>query len=447
MLRCVLLAFFITGAFVSADVFDIFNDPIKPKPEVVEVETKQTTMKPPVTQKNTNVVNPNAYKEKYLTILNTYRSVIGNWMKMLPSEDVGLYRMIVKLSPDTISRFKAFASNAQSDETKDLHEVHMVSKLLNDATLRIEEIIPSFSKKTLRERLRSVDIEKILLGALLATAIGLIAAISVQARNNFRRSFKVLFTFIFIISVLQNCYGFYLEELAKIDTVLIKTLPQHCLSYSHGFFHTMKLIFTRTVQAPHDDCLEYQKALRNIPHARATLAKAVSLTVAQLFITPIGEIGESISAFFAGLMRHVPFVASPIVILSVLFFLFILIMTRSQYALTSVYGLLSFHPVVAPDVTKSPEYLKKVNQLELKEKECENLKQKINELKQLTLPPPNNTTSSIISPHPVNSNIPLSDESPSLSEQTTPPAEVPLSEERGQDVPVINSPRTGFTDE
>ncbi|CAF0789577.1 unnamed protein product [Adineta ricciae] len=339
--------------------------------------------------------------------------------------------------------FRTFQGNV-------LNEVHMVTKLLKESAVRIEELIPSFSKKTWSQKLRSLDLGKVLLGVFLATGVGLTVVMSLQVRNHFRRTFKIMFTFIFIISVVQNCYGFYLEELAKIDTVLIKTLPQHCLSYSHGFFHTMKLVFTRTVQASHNECLEYQKALRNVPHAHATLAKAVSLTVAQLFITPLGEIGESISAFFAGLMLHVPFIASPIVISSVLFFLFILIITRSKYALTSVYGLFSFHPVVTPDVTKSPQYLEKVNQLELKEKECENLEQKITELKKLSLPPPNNTTSSVVGQKSVNRSTPLSDESPSLAEQTITQEKVPSSnqatttKEQDQDVPTNNSHHTGF---
>ena len=70
------------------------------------------------------------------------------------------------------------------------------------------------------------------------------------------------------ISILQ-------ETLAKIDSVLIKTLPEHCLSYSNGFFHTLKVAITRTVQISHDECFEYQKALRTSPHAHATLAKVI----------------------------------------------------------------------------------------------------------------------------------------------------------------------------
>ncbi|CAF4344336.1 unnamed protein product, partial [Rotaria magnacalcarata] len=46
------------------------------------------------------------------------------------------------------------------------------------------------------------------------------------------------------------------------------------------------------VQLPVNECLDYQKALHAIRHTQATPIQAISVTIAQLYTTPLGAIGE-----------------------------------------------------------------------------------------------------------------------------------------------------------
>ncbi|CAF1312742.1 unnamed protein product [Adineta steineri] len=375
VLRWFMFYFLINNVFGNAeDIFDMFGDthtPVTKEAKVDKVEINPTTtvtMKTVVDHKKNSVPSA-SYENQYRTTIIAYRSVLEDWTQKLPSEDAGLYRLILQLSPDDIVRLKNFAKNTKYDEI--LKEVHAVSTLLQRSAIRIEELKPSHSKLTRLEWIQSIDGNKIVLFVLVPISIGLVMFISIQAPHNFRRWFTSFLVFAFMTSVFLNCLRLYMDSLAEVDATLIKTLPEHCLSYSHGFFHNLKTAISRTVQVPHDDCVEYQKALRRLPHADATLIKGISLTVTEFFTTPLGKIGEGISKFFGGLMLHVPIAMLPIVFGFIGFFLFLFVITRKGYGLSAMYGLISFHPVHPPAITKSD------NALELKEEELKESKKKI----------------------------------------------------------------------
>lgn len=112
----------------------------------------------------------------------------------------------------------------------------------------------------------------------------------------------------------------------------MKELPKHCFTHSKGIIHSMKSFVGSIFLAPANECLEHQKALNALAHYRATPAqvnftsiykivlytffnlKALSITLAQIGTTGLGLTGENISQFFAGLMRHVATISSPMVI-------------------------------------------------------------------------------------------------------------------------------------
>ncbi len=65
---------------------------------------------------------------------------------------------------------------------------------------------------------------------------------------------------------------------------------------------------------------------------------------AQLFTTPPSAIGESLSQFFAGTMRHVPMFLWPIIIVLILFIVVVLILMYSRYEVHLPFMMGSIRP-------------------------------------------------------------------------------------------------------
>ncbi|CAF5144078.1 unnamed protein product, partial [Rotaria sp. Silwood1] len=69
-----------------------------------------------------------------------------------------------------------------------------------------------------------------------------------------------------------------------------------------------------------------------------------SMTFAQLFVTPLGTIGERLSQFFAGTMRHVPMALWPIIILLIVFIVIAIIVMYSRYEVHLPFMMGSLRP-------------------------------------------------------------------------------------------------------
>jgi len=111
-----------------------------------------------------------------------------------------------------------------------------------------------------------------------------------------------------------------------------------------GIIDIVKAKLGRLVQLPVNECFEYHKALRATPFAQVTPVQAISMTFAQLFVTPLGTIGESLSHFFAGTMRHVPIVVWPIIIILILLIVIFLILMYSKYEIHLPFMMGSIRP-------------------------------------------------------------------------------------------------------
>lgn len=68
------------------------------------------------------------------------------------------------------------------------------------------------------------------------------------------------------------------------------------------------------------------------------------MTFAQLFTTPLGLIGEGISEFFAGALRHVPVILWPVIIILILFIVVVLILMYSKYEVHLPFMMGSLRP-------------------------------------------------------------------------------------------------------
>jgi len=81
------------------------------------------------------------------------------------------------------------------------------------------------------------------------------------------------------------------------------------------------------------------------------------MTFAQLFTTPLGAIGESLSQFFAGTMRHVPILLWPIIIVLILFIVVVLILMYSRYEVHLPFMMGSLRPSPHAAVTHVVEQI------------------------------------------------------------------------------------------
>ena len=99
------------------------------------------------------------------------------------------------------------------------------------------------------------------------------------------------------------------------------------------------------------------------------------MTFAQLFTTPLGTIGESLSEFFAGTMLHVPMFVWPMVILLIMFLVIFLVLMCSRYEvhLPFMMGSLrpSAHVSVATTKNDAEHSTKSIHELENKLKELQ----------------------------------------------------------------------------
>jgi len=121
------------------------------------------------------------------------------------------------------------------------------------------------------------------------------------------------------------------------------------------------------------------------------------MTFAQLFVTPLGKIGESLSEFFAGTMLHVPIFLWPIIIILILFIVVIVILMYSKYEIHLPFMMGSLRPSPHAAITRTTNIVEQIdnssNQSPNYLQELENKVQKLQiELQQKNLQLEHNTT-------------------------------------------------------
>jgi len=395
--RCIIFYLLVTFFVVkSEDLFDMFNDI---KDQVVEkVDRASTKVKEKVQKHVFNPKDsetcPSTYTTEYRTVLTAYRHLIKDWIEKFPSNDAEEYRLLLQLSPNEFNRLKKFASSAQYEQKDVLHEVHTISDLLKRIVYKIEEDKSVFSGLTWSAWLRTFDINEIIKVIFVLLVIGGISFISIRTHLRRGRWFTTLFIVAFIVSVVQNWYTLDQEARAKVDEILMKKLPKHCQGQTMGMFDMIKAKFGRFFELPVNPCFEHHKALRATSVPQVTPVQAISMTCAQLFVTPLGTIGESLSHFFAGTMRHIPIVVWPIIIILILLIVVFLILMYSKYEIHLPFMMGSIRP--SPHhaaITRTTNVDEQIENSSNRVQELENKIQKLqSELQQKNLQLEHNTT-------------------------------------------------------
>ncbi|UJR21691.1 hypothetical protein I4U23_024768 [Adineta vaga] len=346
--RCIFFYFLMTIFLVgsnSQDIFDMFNnvkDQVAEKVDYASAKVKEKVQKHVSNLKDGGTC-PATHTTEYRTVLTAYRHVIKDWLEKFPSKNSKEYRLVTELSSDDIDRLNDFASSTLYEQKDVLHQVHMISNILKQMVQEVQSQ-SVLSSLTWSDWLRSFDINTLIKGAVVLVLIGSVSLISIRTHLRRGRWFTTFFIVTFIVSVIQNWYTLYQDAQAKVDEVLMKKLPKHCQGQSMGFFDMVKAKLGRFVEIPSNECLEYHKALRSTPHSQVTPIQALSMTFAQLFTTPLGAVGESLSQFFAGTMRHVPFMLWPVIILLIIFIIVVIMLMYSRYEVHLPFMMGSLRP-------------------------------------------------------------------------------------------------------
>ncbi|CAF1227905.1 unnamed protein product [Rotaria sp. Silwood1] len=324
-------------------MFNNLKDPVAEKVDYASTKVKEEVQEHVFNVKD-NETCPLTFKTEYRTVLTAYRHVIKDWIEKFPSKNAKEYRVLLELSPNEFDRLSQFSSASRYEQKDVLHEVHVISDLLKRIVYKIEEDKPILSNLTWSVWLRSFDVNVIIKSLLVLMAIGTLSFISIRIHLRRGRWFTTFFIVTFIVSVIQNWYTLYQEAQAKVDEVLMKKIPKNCQGQSMGVWDIIKSNLGRFFQVPTNECLEYYKALRATPHSQVIPVQAISMTFAQLFVTPLGTIGESLSQFFAGTMRHVPMALWPIIILLIVFIVIAIIVMYSRYEVHLPFMMGSLRP-------------------------------------------------------------------------------------------------------
>ena len=92
-----------------------------------------------------------------------------------------------------------------------------------------------------------------------------------------------------------------------------------------------------------------------IHYLSSVWTQALSVTFAQLFTTPMGAIGESISQFFAGTLSHIPVFLWPVMICLVVFIVIMIGLMYSRYELHLPFMMGSLRPSPHAAIPPRPE--------------------------------------------------------------------------------------------
>ena len=119
------------------------------------------------------------------------------------------------------------------------------------------------------------------------------------------------------------------------------------------------------------------------------------MTFAQLFVTPLGAIGDSLSLFFAGTMRHVPILLWPVIIIIILIIFIIVTLMYSRYEVHLPFMLGSLRPsphaaVRAPMDTSEPleHAVKSSSEVKALEGRIKDLETQLEQKKNAEIEPP-----------------------------------------------------------
>ncbi|KAK3091261.1 hypothetical protein FSP39_018401 [Pinctada imbricata] len=259
---------------------------------------------------------------------------IGTLLKHLegryPTGHSQEYSMLIKLSKDDIYVLSRFVWENKGS----LHDVH---EILSSMTLSVTEShLGTFGKVSLWFEDRfGTSIDAALKMLIIMLCASIFTVLEMRLQISWRQRFVKLIVLAFIVSIPMTWYELYKAAEIEQQTVAMKDVPPDCVkdNAEENWFDTTLLAFKSLVTFEKDKCQKYYEHVLIDPFLKVPPTKAVAVTFVRFFVSPLKDVGTSLSQFIRALLIDLPLTLYPVALALVTVFFFLLLFMWFGYSI------------------------------------------------------------------------------------------------------------------
>lgn len=290
--------------------------------------------KPADVKQDTPKECPNTDIGKHL--LRSYvKSLLGHFELKRPSSGSQEYNMLLQLSVHDFEMLQKFVS----EESKDLHTLHESAAILTDMIRSVSRShLGTMGKISIWFEDKygaSIDAALKMVAVLLMASV--FATLEMKLQMSWRQRFMKLIVLSFIVSIPMTWFELYKAEQIKQETVAMKDAPTECIknndSISENWLNAGFQFITSLVTLKEDKCQKYYEHVMIDPFLKVPPTKAVGVTFVRFFLSPLKDVGASLSSFIRELLIDLPLTLYPVAMAMVTVFLFLILFMTFGYSL------------------------------------------------------------------------------------------------------------------
>lgn len=360
----ILLLWFAVCVSMEEDVFIDPHDMLNPRRKILKEEgekpeeektpkinPKLLDIQPSISEDNTlppdieNIKKPadvkqDTQKECLKTdvgkhLLRSYvKSLLAYFELKRPSSGSQEYNMLLQLSVHDFEMLQKFVS----EESKDLHTLHESAVILTDMIRSVSRShLGTMGKISIWFEDKygaSIDAALKMVAVLLMASV--FATLEMKLQMSWRQRFMKLIVLSFIVSIPMTWFELYKAEQIKQETVAMKDAPAECLkndSISENWLNAGFQFITSMVTLKEDKCQKYYEYVMIDPFLKVPPTKAVGVTFVRFFLSPLKDVGASLSSFIRELLIDLPLTLYPVAMAMVTIFLFLILFMTFGYSL------------------------------------------------------------------------------------------------------------------
>lgn len=361
---CVLLLWCAVCVLMEEDVFIDPHDMLNPRRKILKEEDTPDKEKTPKIDPKLPDIQPSSSVDKNLHseienidkppdvkqdtrreclktdlgkhLLRSYvKSFLEHFELKKPSAGSQEYNMLLRLSVHDFEILQKFVS----EESKGLHTLHESADILN-------AMIRSVSRSHLGTMGKisiwfedkygaSIDAALKMVAVLLMASV--FATLEMKLQMSWRQRFMKLIVLSFIVSIPMTWFELYKAEQIKQETVSMKDAPAECMknndSVSENWLNAGLQYITSLVTLKEDKCQKYYEHVMIDPFLKVPPTKAVGVTFVRFFLSPLKDVGASLSSFIRELLIDLPLTLYPVAMAMVTIFLFLILFMTFGYSL------------------------------------------------------------------------------------------------------------------
>lgn len=269
-------------------------------------------------------------------LLRSYvKSLLEHFELKRPSSGSQEYNMLLQLSVHDFEMLQKFVS----EESKDLHTLHESAVILTDMIRSVSRShLGTMGKISIWFEDKygaSIDAALKMIAVLLMASV--FATLEMNLQMSWRQRFMKLIVLSFIVSIPMTWFELYKAEQIKQETVAMKDAPAECIknkdSISENWLNAGFQFITSMVTLKEDKCQKYYEYVMIDPFLKVPPTKAVGVTFVRFFLSPLKDVGASLSSFIRELLIDLPLALYPVAMAMVTIFLFLILFMTFGYSL------------------------------------------------------------------------------------------------------------------